>query len=169
MSRVNDNILFEDVKIVFRNFEGAEGKYNRAGDRNFCIILEDPELVRRMESDGWNVRYLQPREEGMEEQPYLPVKVEFDKGIPPKITMISSKGKTLLNRDTVGLLDVAEFETIDVLIRPYNWSVSGKEGVKAYVKTMFVTLAEDDLEKKYFDVDTSTAICIGDDCPVIYD
>jgi hypothetical protein len=34
-------------------------------------------------------------------------------------------------------------------VRPYAWDVNGKTGVKAYLKTLFVTIDEDALELKY--------------------
>ena len=152
---VNKNIVIENARIGFRNFSGKEGKFNPAGRRNFCVFLES-DLARTLEGDGWNVRWLQPRDEEEEDQAYLQVAVSYD-NIPPKIILVSSKGKNQLDEESVNILDWAEIENVDIIIRPYNWDVNGKSGVKAYVKSMYVTLVEDEFEAKYMDVPDSAA------------
>ena len=37
----SDTIMMEGVRIIFRNFEGKEGPYNKAGERNFAVLLDD--------------------------------------------------------------------------------------------------------------------------------
>lgn len=153
--KITSNIVIEGARIGFRNFSGREEKFNPAGRRNFCVFLEY-DLAKTLESDGWNVRWLTPKNEDDEQQAYLQVAVSFD-NIPPKIIMITSKGKTTLDDESVGLLDWAEIENVDIIIRPYNWSMhegtrNEKSGVKAYVKSMYITIVEDEFEKKYYDV-----------------
>lgn len=151
-------VVLENRRILFRNFEGLEGRFNAKGNRNFNVILE-PEEAQAMAEDGWNIKYLQPREEGDEPLPRLEVTVKFGK-IPPRIILITSKGKTQLDEDMVKILDWAEIENVDMIVRPYEWDVNGKTGVKAYLKSIYVTIREDELEKKYMDVPDSAAEAI---------
>jgi hypothetical protein len=146
---VNNNIVIENAKIGFRNFSGKAAKFNPAGRRNFCVFL-DKEHGLRLEQDGWNVRWLQPREEGEDMIPYLQVTVSYD-NIVPKIVLVTKKRKTILDDISVDELDTAEIENVDLIIRPYNWSVNGSEGVKAYCKSMYVTIVEDEFAEKYYD------------------
>lgn len=147
-----ETITIEGARIIFRNFEGREQTYNREGDRNFCVLL-DQDVAAGLYDDKWAIKVLKPREgeEGEPEQPYLPVAVKFGQR-PPKVVMISSRGRTDLHEQDVKMLDFVDIENVDLVIRPYDWEVSGKSGRKAYLKSIYVTIAEDDLDRKYADV-----------------
>lgn len=146
----DNTVLMEGVRIIFRNFAGKEGQYNREGDRNFAVLLDD-QVAEAMAADGWNVKWLKPREDDEEgkEQAYLGVSVNFDKGRPPRIVQITSRGRTILGEDMVDELDWVDIANVDMIIRPYEWSVNGKTGVKAYLQSLYVTIEEDPLELKY--------------------
>lgn len=153
----DNTVLMEGVKIIFRNLAGKEGQYNREGDRNFGVLLPE-DVAEQMAADGWNVKYLKPREgeeaeEGETPQAWLPVSANFDKGRPPRVVMITSRGRTNLDADSVELLDWADITNVDLIVRPYEWSVQGKTGIKAYLQSLYVTIEEDELEKKYGEMD----------------
>lgn len=141
------NVTLEDVRLVFRNFAGEEKQYNKQGDRNFCVLL-DSDTASYMMSEGWNVKFLKPKDEGEEPQAYIKVAVSY-KNRPPKLVMITSRGLTYLGQDEAELLDHVDIETADVTLNPYEWDVNGGQGVKAYAVSVYVKIVEDYLELKW--------------------
>lgn len=147
MNKRLDNIVVENARLIFKNFAGEESKFNRAGNRNFCVIL-DGDSAEDLRQMGWNVKALRPREDEDEPTYYLQVTVAFG-NFPPKVIMISGKTKTALDEESIDTLDYAEIANVDLIIRPYHWEVNGKEGIKAYLKTMYVTIEQDVFAGKY--------------------
>ena len=151
--RVTENLKIEDAHILFRNFSGRESKYNRAGQRNFCVYIDDPEDAQRLINDGWNVRVRPPRDNDGEPSYYIQVSVSFE-NIPPTIYMLTKRKKVKLDEESIDTLDFAEIRNIDLTIRPYNWIIqegtkNEKSGVKAYLRTMYVIIDEDEFAEKY--------------------
>lgn len=166
-------VTFEGAEIGFRNFEGREGMYNKEGDRSFAIFISNEDAVE-LENLGWNIKWPKERDHTQYEdtrRPFLTVSVAFDP-IPVKayqVTVLKTRDElinlgraedantvdgslttsTMLGPDTIGMLDWAELSNVDLVVRPYNWSVSGKSGIKAYLKTGFFQLMVDDIAKKY--------------------
>src|SRR4029077_17814227 len=152
----DNTVLMEGVKIIFRNFAGKEGQYNREGDRNFAVLLDD-DVANAMAEDNWNGKWLKARGRDEEETPqaYLPVTISY-KGRPPRVVMITSRGRTNLDETQVDILDWATIVNVDLIVRPYEWLVNGKSGVKAYCQSIYVTIEEDELERKYGELDQAS-------------
>ena len=147
-----NNIMIENARLIFKNFSGEESKFNRGGIKNFCVVL-DPDTAQDLADEGWNIKYLRPREEGEEPTPYIQVTVAYG-NIPPKVIMIAGRNKTPLDSFAISTLDYAEIKNVDLIIRPYHWEVNGKQGIKAYLKTMYVEIEQDAFASKYdFDED----------------
>lgn len=140
----------ENGQIMFKNFAGKGNQFNRQGDRNFCVRIDDEEMANNLRADGWNIRSLPPRDQNEAPLYYLQVKVSYAV-VPPKVYMIAGKSKTLLTEESIDTLDFAEINNADIIISPYHWEVNGKRGVKAYLKTMYVTIEQDAFASKYAD------------------
>ena len=55
-----------------------------------------------------------------------------------------------LSEENVNVLDFAEFEQVDLILRGHEWGpIQGKSGIKAYLKTGYFVLVVDELAKKY--------------------
>ena len=145
----NDKYLnIENAHIFYKNFSGEESKYNRFGNRNFCVAIDDADFAQHLIEEGWNVKESKPRDDSDEISYYIQVAVRFD-NVPPKIIMISRNGRTTLDEESVKALDFAEIKNVDLSINPSKWNVNEKSGIKAYLRKMFVTLEDDALEAKY--------------------
>lgn len=157
-------IVLEGARILFRNFSGLPGRFNAAGHRTFHVTIDD-DNAKRMEADGWNIKWLKPRDEGDAPQAVLKVVVKYGgKGMPPRVVLITSKGKTNLTEDMVALLDWAEIVNVDCIIRPWHYDIGGREGIAAYLKSIYVEINEDPLERKYMDVpDSAQSALLEDD------
>ena len=156
MAANDGQLTIENAKIVFRNFAGKEGMYNAEGDRNFCVLL-DEDLADKLIRDGWNVKTLKARDEDDVPQPYIQVSVKYrgrngNTVRPPNIVMVTSKGRTALSEAECEILDWVDIANVDLIIRSFQWAVNGKTGIKAYLKSIYITIQEDELALKYADV-----------------
>lgn len=144
--------MLENATILWPNFSGKETKYNAAGEKNFSVIL-DEDTAAAMLRDGWNVKRRKPRDEDYDEigDPHIEVKVNYGGGRPPRIVMLTSRGRTDLTEELVEILDAVEIISADLIVRPYRWEVRGQGGIKAYLKTLYVRILEDPLDLKYAD------------------
>lgn len=158
-------VRIDNARIMFRNFAGAAGNYNPAGNRNFAVFLPT-DVAENMERDGWNIRWLNSRED---EPPQAMVSVKLNFGnYPPNIFLVSDGKISKLSEENVNLLDFAELAQADLILRGYTWEVQGKSGIKAYLKEGYFVLVVDELAKKYSKAIDSAQEAIGGcgDCDI---
>lgn len=143
-------LQIDDARIIHRNFSGVGSKYNREGDRNFSVVIEDEEVKDALIQEGWNVKIKPPVEPGEPAFMFLPIKIKFnDRG--PKVYLKSGSNMTELDEDTIDCLDNIDILGVDLDIRPYDWEVSGKTGRTAYLQSIHVTQEVDRFAERYTD------------------
>lgn len=130
-------LQIDDARIIYRNFAGRGDKFNREGDRNFAVVIDDQAIADELIELGWNVKIKPPREEGEDAFMYLPVKIKFnERG--PRVYLESGRNRVKLDEDTIECLDNVDIINVDLDIRPYDWEVQDKTGRTAYLQTMCV-------------------------------
>lgn len=124
-------------QIIFKNFEGRGDKFNREGDRNFSLRINDESTADALVDAGWNVRIKEGRDE--DEGPFmrLPIKVKFT-NYGPNVYLRTGDRMNELNEESIACLDNIEIESVDMDIRPYDWDVNGRTGRTAYLQSMEV-------------------------------
>lgn len=141
-------LQIDDAKIIFKNFEGRGDKFNREGDRNFSLLIEDPETAQALLDKGWNVKIKPARDEDEGDFMRLPVKVKFtDYG--PSVYLKSGDNVNRLDEESIACLDNIDIESVDMDIRPFDWEVNGREGRTAYLQSLHVTQRIDRFAARY--------------------
>lgn len=131
-----------DARIIWKNFKGEPTKFNpRGGELSFSLVIPSQELADDLMNDvneygvGWNVRVLEPREEGDEPLIHLPVKVRFnDWG--PNIHLVTNGNQVKLDEETVGMLDDIIIGSVDLDIRASDMVVQDTPYRTAYLSGM---------------------------------
>lgn len=145
---MTNQLTIRNAQIIFRNFAGKATDYNPAGRRNFSVVIDNEETANNLMADGWNLKPLKKRDEHDEQHWHLPVAVNYGP-YPPQITLVCGDNGQLLTEDNVAMIDWADILKVDLTIRPREYNVAGRRGIKAYLKTMYVTIEQDDLAKDY--------------------
>jgi hypothetical protein len=147
----------DDARIIFRNFTGAASKYNRAGDKNFAVVIPTEEMANALVEEGWNVKIRPPRGDSDEPFMYLQVKVKFnERG--PKVYLKTGDVMNPLDEESVACLDDIDILQVDLDVRPYDWVVqegtpNEKRGRSAYLQSIHVTQQVDRFAMRYTDQD----------------
>ena len=143
-----DILQIDDARIIFKNFEGRGDKFNREGDRNFSLLIEDPETADALAERGWNVKIKPGRDEDEEPFMRLPVKVKFTE-YGPNVYLRTGDRVNKLDEESIGCLDNIDIESVSMDIRPYDWEVNGRTGRTAYLQSMEIVQRIDRFAARY--------------------
>lgn len=147
-------VEIEDARIIWPNFSGEAGKFNRPGDREFTLVIPNTEIANSLINDvneygvGWNVRISPPKNPDDEPFIRLRVKVKFnDNG--PDVWLITNGKRNRLDEESVSILDHVDISYVDLAIRPYDGEINGKAFRSAYLRSLYVTQNVDRLAARY--------------------
>ena len=164
-----ENAILEGYRIGYKNFSGKPDQFNREGDRNFVVFL-DEETADILEKDGWNVKRPKPSPDPeIVREPYLPVKVNFN-GRPPTVVTITNQGEANENimrhtEDTVSSLDHLDIRECDLIISPYHYDFAGRQGISAYLQTLYAKVEVDPFYNKYYGGGSNFDVVSDEDLP----
>lgn len=147
----------DNARIIWRNFAGAQKRYNAEGLRNFHVVL-DEQTATLLKRDGWNIKSHKGREEGEPDWFTLKVAVRFD-NYPPSIILKNGSVRTQLNEGMLEILDWADLTDLKLMINGSPYKTSTNEGVKAYLSRMVVSISATDFE--FSGLDGSTPAQLG--------
>lgn len=148
-----DILQIDDARIIFRNFRGEASKYNRAGDRNFALVIPSEKIANDLVDLGWNVKIKPPKEDGDEPFMYLPVKAKFnDRG--PQVYLRTGEAVNKLDEESVAVLDDIDIVSVNMDVRPYDWIIQEgtkdeKRGRTAYLQSIEVVQNIDRFAARY--------------------
>lgn len=137
-----NNVIIENAEIIFSNFSGREGRYNREGNRCFSVMVPDESLAMQLKEDGWNIKERFINDEPTGRYYINGVNINFDYYIKPVIVYVSNGNEIvlteeLLNSGIAAQLDGRGAERYDVSIRPSaRKRPDGTVGIKGYVDEM---------------------------------
>lgn len=145
-----NKIECENVRLIWTNFAGREGKYNPAGNRNFNIVLEESD-AKMLQDLGLNVKFHEGRDENDPGIYTLQIKINFKSYNPPEIWMKNSHGNAQLDEDSVKMLDpLVSADAVTESWLSFNLN-HYEQFTTAYLQKLLVTVQESDYEARFFD------------------
>lgn len=173
-------LVINDAFIFWSNFEGKENKWKNSA-RTFNVAI-DEETAAYLQQTGWKVRMeiLDEDVDMKDDQAvanarkvfFVNIKVNMESAYPPVVKLFSeSRGKksqTILDINTIGILDRTDIKTADCVINAYS-SKNFPGKVSGYLKQLYVIQEPNiDFNGKYddwMDDEETLGTNISDDNP----
>lgn len=139
------NITIENARFWGRpNFKGEMDRF-KDDRRKFTVIVPN-DTADQLRALGYNVRTTVP--ENPEQEPISSLKVMVDPQ--SDVYVIQGEQREKLTLDTVGILDSAKIETIDMEVRGWEYNAEDNPGqLSARLVTLVAVLRPSILGNKY--------------------
>lgn len=169
----NKKLILEGCQIMtnrgrgqFRNFAANATNFAPAGMRRFFnIVIPNAEEAERLMADEWPVNSWTPNPTEEEPNPETSYRMEvqikyrdrmgnlFEDKRKPRVVMRCNGVQTLLDEETIGMLDGSDIIDADLELSQRHWENSrGETGVTAYLHTGYFNIELDDpFAEKYAD------------------
>lgn len=154
----------DNSDILFRNFSGVEKQYNAAGDRNFCVRLDEP-IANELAAMNIPVKILEPRDEDTEPLRFIKVKVkDFSKIYsanvgqrwPDGMSLAERKAQQLLSEASYYSLDEANIQNAWITVSIYHWDMgtgaNKKTGISLSLGEGYFKITPNELESLFFGI-----------------
>ena len=155
-------MIVTDAKLLsmpFRNFEGRKSDFNPMGEREFGVIIEDPELAQQMAQNNWNVKTITNRD-GREylygvkvdgdDIHWVKIKVKYrrqktNEPLQPPTILINTYNKQEVeySEEDIKELDTADLMDVDLKINVSEKVINGKQMTIGYLNRMKATMIDD--------------------------
>lgn len=160
VNKQDGTVAFNNAQIPYgswRNFAGGPTKFDPRNTKRFFEIFLTDEEAEILSGLGWNVKWLEPRNDSEPKQAHLRIFINYEvpRRYQPRVWMTRRAGDPmLLDVEDLGQLDGDDIVRAKLQIRPYDWELpTGVSGRKAMLKQMYVTIEEDDFGAEFYQHD----------------
>ena len=139
------------LRKPFRNFEGRPSKIHpQGGVREFCVIIDDPEVAQELAAFGFNVKTLTNRDGVYDDElHYLSIKVNYYNRdgspvrYPPRFKIFTANNECYYEEQNIKELDAAELTDIKIKFSPHYNKVGDKEYQTPYLNLFQAIMVDD--------------------------
>jgi hypothetical protein len=145
-------IVIQDAKLLFPNFAGIATQYNKPGDRNSCVLIDD-DLANQLAAIGWNIRIGKSTDPDIVPGKFISFTVNMNAKFPPRLWLIRhGRRPELMAPEDFNILDFARYQSVSLKINQYIWNEKPQK-VSGFLEEGFFELMPDPLRDRYFAVD----------------
>jgi len=137
----NYTYVLKNCRTVFENFSGRKTRYNKEGDRNFCVRIDDPAIAQELMNDGFYISKLNKLDEDSPDEWKLKISIGYKptqnndvSPKDPKIKEIIGGTPVELTRHSINALDDMRIEKAIVEFNKWNYDKTDPTKFSAWLQ-----------------------------------